>query len=390
MIFTLEALQAKHGDSLLLHYGKETSPELIIIDGGPGGVFDTSLHPRLRQIKEKRSPEKPLPVRMMMVSHIDDDHINGILELTKLLIEQQEREEQLLCDITTLWHNSFDEILENNETEVISATLNSVVKLSSAGELTFPPNLFTDKPPAAIAVSVAQGRRLRDNAEKLSLLINDPFEKLVILPKEKKTPLKIDDQLKFTVLGPTQTRLENLQKDWDVKLKQLQKKKPAEAQALAAEFIDKSVYNLSSIVVLAEADGKTMLLTGDALGSDIIESLKRIGKLKQGEILHVDLLKMPHHGSMRNIDREFLRTVTADHYVMSADGKHDNPDLKTLEWLSEVRGSDSYTVHLTNPVTHAIEFYEADKIKAGKNYTVNIRQESALSLRIDLGKPFTD
>ena len=35
MIFTLEALEAKHGDSLLLHYGTKKSPQLIVIDGGP-------------------------------------------------------------------------------------------------------------------------------------------------------------------------------------------------------------------------------------------------------------------------------------------------------------------------------------------------------------------
>ena len=33
-IFTLEALQAKHGDALLLHYGDAASPRLIVIDGG--------------------------------------------------------------------------------------------------------------------------------------------------------------------------------------------------------------------------------------------------------------------------------------------------------------------------------------------------------------------
>ena len=34
-VFTLEALEAKHGDSLLLHYGTLDAPRLIVIDGGP-------------------------------------------------------------------------------------------------------------------------------------------------------------------------------------------------------------------------------------------------------------------------------------------------------------------------------------------------------------------
>ena len=33
-LFTLEAVFAKHGDALLLHYGKWNDPKWILIDGG--------------------------------------------------------------------------------------------------------------------------------------------------------------------------------------------------------------------------------------------------------------------------------------------------------------------------------------------------------------------
>jgi hypothetical protein len=389
MIFTLEALQAKHGDSLLLHYGTKAAPKLIVIDGGPQGIFDTSLRPRLEQIKSKRSPQKPLPIRMLMVSHIDDDHIRGVLDLTDALIEQDANEQARLCGIATLWLNSFDDLLGNNETDVIATSLNTLVKLSSTGP-TFPPGLFADEAPAAIAANVPQGRNLRGNAEKLGLLLNDPFEKLVAASPKKKKPLTVDGKLKFTVVGPSKARLDKLQKDWDAKLKQMQKRKPAEARALAASFIDNSVYNLSSIIVLAEADGKRMLLTGDGLGANILEGLVEAGLLESDGTLHVDLLKMPHHGSKRNVTEGFLQAVTADHYVISANGKYDNPDLDMLKMLSKTRGGDAYMVHLTNPVPHAIKFYKADLKKAGKKYQVAIRQDPALSLRVDLGEPFKD
>ena len=388
MIFTLEVLEAKHGDSLLLHYGTKKSPQLIVIDGGPQGVFDKSLRPRLEQLRDKRTPDAPLPVRLLMVSHIDDDHIRGVLDLTDLLLEQQ-GSETLLCDITTLWHNSFDEILGNNEADAIPASLGASVRLSAAGELIFPKKLFRDEGAAAIAANVPQGRRLRGNAEALALVPNDPFEGLVSLrPKQK--ALAVGGGLKFRIVGPSQMRLEKLEKDWDAKLKALQKKEGAEAKALAAEFMDTSVYNLSSIVVLAEAGGKRMLLTGDALADDILEGLREAKLLKAGGTLHVDLLKMPHHGSRRNVTEEFLATVTADHYVMSANGKYDNPDLDTLKMLSKVRGDAPCTFHLTNPVPHAVKFFKADQKKAGKKYKVNIRQDSARSFLINLGEPFKD
>ena len=390
MIFTLEALEAKHGDSLLLHYGTKKSPQLIVIDGGPQGVFK-GLRRRLEELRDKRAPGGSLPVRLLMVSHIDDDHIRGVLDLTDALLAQKKKE-TLLCDITTIWLNSFDEILKNKETGAITASLGSSVKLSSTGELKFPPGLFKGQDPeapAAVAANVPQGRRLRDNIEPLSLR-NDPFEGLVCLPSSGKKTVDVGGKLKLRMIGPSQTRLEKLEAEWDKVLAKLKEKEQAEAKALAASFIDDSVYNLSSIVVMAEAGGKKMLLTGDALGDDILEGLRESKQLKAGGTLHVNVLKMPHHGSIRNVNEEFLSTVTADHYVMSANGKYDNPDLDTLKLLSKLRGGTPCTFHLTNPVPHAVKFFKSDQKKAGKKYKLNIRPDDAPSIRIDLDETFKD
>jgi len=391
MIFTLEALQANHGDSLLLHYGMKTDPQLIVIDGGPPAVFDMSLRPRLEQLQAKRCPSQSLPVRLMMVSHIDADHIGGILNLTDALIEQDNGPGPMLCDITTLWHNSFNDLLGKKQgTAAVAAALTSAVRLSSAGDITFPPGLFSNTSSAAIAASVPQGKRLRENADVLSFEENEFFADLVSMAVGSKKPLKIDGSLKFWVLGPSQTRLDKLKKDWQKKLAELKKKPAAEARSLAAEFIDRSVYNLSSIIVLAELGKKRMLLTGDALGTDILAGLRETGLLKDGKTLSVDILKLPHHGSRRNVTEELFSTVTADHYVISANGRDDNPDIETLKMLSKIRGASACTIHLTNPVPHAVAFFTKDMKKAGKNYKLKIRKDPALSIRIDLGDPLTD
>ena len=102
-------------------------------------------------------------------------------------------------------------------------------------------------------------------------------------------------------------------------------------RALAA-YVDKSVPNLSSIVVLAEAGGKRMLLTGDARGDKILEGLRArrpAGRPARTSKMHVDLLKVPHHGSANNLDDDFFERITADHYVFSGDGEHGNPERET-------------------------------------------------------------
>src|SRR5688500_37401 len=111
MIFTLEALQARHGDSLILHYGPASKPKFVLIDGGPDTVYEQSLRPRLEELRETWHPGERLPIQMLMVSHIDDDHIVGVLALTSELVDKKENKKPLPYDIQTLWFNSFNDVL---------------------------------------------------------------------------------------------------------------------------------------------------------------------------------------------------------------------------------------------------------------------------------------
>ena len=65
---------------------------------------------------------------------------------------------------------------------------------------------------------------------------------------------------------------------------------------------------------------------------------------------HVDILKVPHHGSDRNTSLEFFNTVNAKYYIISANGRDDNPSLNTLKWIieSESTGKRSKKIILTN------------------------------------------
>jgi hypothetical protein len=139
-----------------------------------------------------------------------------------------------------------------------------------------------------------------------------------------------------------------LQEEYDAWLKKHKEEK--ETKAALASFTDTSVPNLSSIVVLAEADSKRMLLTGDARGDKILEGLELVDLLKPGGTLHIDVLKMPHHGSDRNMDRIFFERITADHYVFSGNGEYGNPERETLQMLLDKRGDAEFTIHLTYPI----------------------------------------
>jgi len=92
---------------------------------------------------------------------------------------------------------------------------------------------------------------------------------------------------------------------------------------------------------------RKILLTGDARGTTSLAGWKAAGHATDKPV-HLDILKIPHHGSNRNITREFLELFPAEHYVISADGKHSNPDVSTLRAMAETLGNRPYIVHFTN------------------------------------------
>jgi hypothetical protein len=392
MLFTLEALNADHGDALLLHFGTPAKPKLAVIDGGPAGVFARSVLPRLTQLRAARAPGGgPLPVRLAMITHIDDDHIRGVLDLLNRMVEKVNDQEPPEWKIETLWFNSFDDILGNAAAE-LAAVVKPAAAAAAAG-LPLPAAFPLLHPESAlVAASVNQGRTLRDQAARLKIKLNaDTGGKLVTAERTGGKKLDLKDGLKVTVLSPFRHRVEALRQEWDEQVKKLKKAKPGEAQAIAAEFLDGSVFNLSSIAVLAEAGGKSVLLTGDARGDDVLAGLKAAKRLKAGRC-HVDVLKLPHHGSDRNVATAFFRQVTADHYVISANGKFGNPDPPTLTMLTAARGAAEYTIHLTNmppPPHQAQAFFAHDRAANGRKYAVAVRAAGDVSLRIDLGDPLT-
>jgi hypothetical protein len=374
MIFTLEALEAKHGDALLLHYGA-ADPRLTVIDGGPSGVYRASVKPRLDELRAVRSPNDPLPIDMLMVSHLDDDHINGVLALLDELADKADDREQLPYDIRLLWHNSFDDITGPGD----SAPLEELGAGGSAAA-------FTSRPGLAVAASVNQGRQVRDRAQRLNLAVNSPFGDLVALEAPEAMTVRLEDGVELIVLGPGRKRIDELHEEWQAFLARSAERDDASAQVAA--YLDDSIFNLSSIVVLARARDRTMLLTGDARGDDIKRGLTESGLLKEGS-LHVDVLKLPHHGSDRNVETEFFEAVTADHYVISADGRYGNPEIATLQMISEARGRDEFTIHLTHEEPRLVEFFERERI-ARKAYGVDIRSPDAASVKVELADSLGD
>ena len=369
MFFSLDVLRAHKGDCLMLHYGSKADPHLILIDGGPSDVYKPQMKPRLTRIHGARGIEEgePLPVDVVMVSHVDDDHIQGILELTK---EQRGKTPFLRLDVTTLWHNSFDDLLTTKPAELVAgfgaasiddrigggdSATNPASALASVGNEGLAGNIEVDTEDQGqtleVLASIPQGRQLRDDAVALKWTPNKQFGRQLILVTATQKPVMLND-LKMTVVGPMQKELMDLQVAHDKFLKSKEAGDKTTPEASLAAFVDASVPNLSSIVVLAETGGKSILFTGDARGDKILTGLELSGRLAKGGNMHIDILKVPHHGSQNNMETGF-----------SGNGENGNPERNTMVMLLEARGTDAnYTIHLTYPVEEIDVARKADWI----------------------------
>lgn len=304
----LAVVQAAYGDCLVLEYRRGDRMQRILVDGGPSGTFAAHLGSYLNATAAMGA------ITTMVLSHVDTDHVDGLLDYVDGLADHLP-----LPLVAELWHNSVDSMPPDVRT---------APRVSSAV------NVAADAMPqlAAALLGFAQGAQLTRRALQLAIPRNAPFPNGLILADT--APVIERDGLRIDVIGPRQANLDALHRKWREWLRDHEDLgADADPQVMAAA--DRSVPNLSSVCLLVTAGKRTVLLTGDAHGDDVVEGLRLRGLLSSDDTIRVDVLKMPHHGSARNVTPEFFERVIADRYVFSADGRHGNPDLVTMKWLVE-------------------------------------------------------
>jgi beta-lactamase superfamily II metal-dependent hydrolase len=383
-VFQLEAVQANDGDCLLLHYDAGPEAGLILIDGGSSGVYRKFLGPRLRQVRGSNSV---LNLRLVIVSHIDADHITGILDFFKELSELQNDGKPLPFEVESLWHNSFGGLVGTR-----AAAQSAIVSAALGGDTTSLPDL--QEKVRAVVASVQQGNDLRLAAARLTMINAEADADLILAPRSGKCQYRIAPDLTFSILGPHQAELDKLEDAWKKAKARCKARPKTYEQSVAADYLNRTVPNLSSIVILVtkkERNGKTrrMLLTGDAGGDLILKALKRQKLLDAKGKIHVDLLKIQHHGSKHSTDAQFFRSVTADRYVISGNGKHGIPHRETLTWLSQSRHNEACDIYMTNRtgfegLTKMLQQFLAEERRNEPKHTFHFRKKDDHSIHVTI------
>jgi Metallo-beta-lactamase superfamily len=341
-VFALRAVQAEFGDCLIVGFGSAAQPRHLLVDGGPPGTYAHHLESELRDVAAAGGR-----LELVVLSHVDNDHVVGLLDLVAQLREQRANGEPETIAIGGVWHNSFARALDPDGT--LAPRLRALAASAGAQAM--------EQTGIGLA-GIGEGDKLRQDVLALGLPINQGLANDLVCVDDTPAPVTLDD-LTLHVVGPTRANLDELRMKW---LEWLDAHEDAVATGdpLLAAMADRSVPNLSSIMLLAEAGGKRLLLTGDGRGDHLLSGLGEAGLLAPDGAIHVDVLKVAHHGSDRNATRAFFRTVTADTYVVSANGKYGNPDLATLIWIVEAAAEQhrSPKLVLTNPTPSSDKLLE--------------------------------
>lgn len=370
----LHVVQADFGDSLIMAYGSSASPHYLLIDGGPNRVYQDHLKPVLQGLSDAQTQ-----LDLVVLSHIDEDHVMGLVDLFKDLQWQRSRGRPETVAIAALWHNSFSDILgKENEQE-----LDRFMGIAGPVRGSMP---LTDR----TGRSVKQGHDLAEAAELLDIDVNCDFSPSHLASSDEAPDAIPLENVSLRLIGPGKARLEKLRAKWLAWLKEQKKKlavPDADEAERAAVSADDSVPNLSSIMFLAEADGKTILFTGDGLHTDIIAGLEETGLLPEDGNLHVNVLKVPHHGSNRNVSQDFFYRITADTYVISANDRtgQDNPDYDTLKWLvvaarDQGRTPEIVVTNMTKNTKKILRYRKPEKY----GYHLTLLQEGEHAMVLDL------
>ncbi len=345
---------AKNGDSFLIkHMDKDGSPTAILIDGGYASTFRDYIQQDLIELNKQ-----DIALDLVVATHIDADHICGLLELFEINGHSQS---PAIIPIKHVFHNSLKSISDSRPLvkEIPDAELKLLSSLCRKG---FPVHDRASSDP--IEISARQGSSLAVLLLEGEYCWN--FGDGTTPVYSKLGALQLKDNLKVNVLGPDTKRLKKLKHLWMSEVRRTgyasqvgnsalfydafeylcarnnnELRKNVTATMLSSSAVnnrglenvyspDISVTNCSSISLVIEIGTSRLLFLGDSGAEDIETMIEKEYSASKPVIF--DAIKISHHGSLGNTSPNLLKLIDSPYFFISSDGnRHKHPDLEVLQ-----------------------------------------------------------
>lgn len=348
---------ALEGDCILISLGDELKRTHILIDGGFAVTYKNYIKPRLKEIASNGEH-----ISLVVVTHIDTDHIEGILELLK---ENKSADSPQIITIEEVWHNSYRQLQLDEASELTvldwkeKAILSNII---AKGSMESKESLSGDKD-----ISAEQGSSLAALLYRGNYKWNTQFKGKAVSCDNQKL-VNLDSDILIRLLSPNKEKLDKLQVYWltelqkekfDFKLnndvlfddayefylmnqKEIEEsyenkeisytesRKDLKDYLSKSENYDFSPANGSSISFILEYKGKKLLFLGDSHPQLIKLEIENL--LNQGDSkLLFDLIKVSHHGSRRNTSKKLLEIIDSSNFLISTNGgRNKHPNKETI------------------------------------------------------------
>ncbi len=158
-----------------------------------------------------------------------------------------------------------------------------------------------------------------------------------------------------------------------------------EALARQPEKPDSSVPNGSSIALLAEFDGRAVLLTGDAYPAVLVSSIEALQRERgrEGERLKLDAYKLSHHGSANATTAALLDAIDCRRYLVSTNGNiFYHPDRETIARVITRGGPEPTLVFNYRSAYNGL--WDEPSLKTRYGYRTEFPAAGAEGLRVSL------
>lgn len=358
-VVTVEVLPAGRGDCLWVECRRRGRPWRLLIDGGMPEAWPV-LRDRILAL-----PSGERIVDLAVMTHIDADHIGGMLPLFAA--------NDLGISFGDVWFN---------------------------GLIQLPDKTGQSR-------SVAQAERLTASLRSGSgapMPWNAAFRGAAVMTKPDGTHLTIRGRRScptITVLSPSPTRLARLRRVWEAELDRAQRGEPSEPElpeqplrplndleglAATTTTMDTSIPNGSSIALLVEHRDVRCLFAGDAHVPSLGVSLTSLANERGGQPIPIDVFKLSHHGSTGNVTPALLALVPARRYVVSTNGdRFHHPDDIALARV--VTSGPSGLTLCFNYETDATRRWDDESLKARYGFRTEFPTAGSSGLRIDVEGP---
>lgn len=315
----IEMLKAYYGDCIFITVNYDSKEYIIMIDGGTGNTYTFKNKKRKIEsgpLKEKieKLKEEGNHIDLLIVTHVDDDHIGGVIKWF---------EDEIPADdfVRCIWLNDDLEVTEDKSLDNTSEQAASLKKALDKHSIHYEDRIVSGK-----------------------VVIFDWGRIVVLAPTTDQHNVVAQDIAEA---------LDNVTPDrYDVDIETILKEEYKGSKCTPE--------NDASIAILLQTkDGENCLFLGDANIETVMTTLKDKDDIKLP--LKCSWVKLSHHGSKNNFKPELLEIIDAENYIISTNGiKFGHPDKEVIAWLVDKTSANLY---FNYPERAEVIFTEKDKEK---------------------------